>query len=235
VQSSTQNKRILLVDDDVDLCCLIKEFLAVNGFTVESAHDGSRGLALALQGDFALVLLDVMIPVLDGFEVLRQLRRQSMTPVIMLTARTEERDRITGLDTGADDYLPKPYGPEELLARIRAVLRRAGHITGIKGTTTEIADIRVNTATRQTWNRGTPVELTSTEFDIFDLLIRSATRVISRDQLSAVLHQRPLSPYDRSLDVHVSHLRKKIEGGGVVIRTVRGVGYVLSAEMEGRS
>ena len=232
MNNAPENNRILLIDDDVDLCSLIGEFFAEHGFTVQSVHDGGRGLALAFEGDFALVLLDVMMPVLDGFEVLRQLRRRSMIPVIMLTARTEERDRIAGLDSGADDYLPKPFGPEELLARIRAVLRRAGRITNIKDTMTEFADIRVNTATRQVWNRGMLLELTSTEFEILDFLVRSATRVISRDQLSAVLHQRPMSPYDRSLDVHISHLRKKIEGGGVVIRTVRGVGYVLSGEME---
>jgi two-component system, OmpR family, response regulator CpxR len=232
VQNTSENNRLLLIDDDVDLCSLISEFFVEHGFTVESVHDGGQGLALAFEGDFALVLLDVMMPVLDGFEVLRQLRRRSMIPIIMLTARIEERDRITGLDACADDYLPKPFGPEELLARIRAVLRRAGHITNSKDTTTEVAEICVNATTRQVWNRGKPVELTSTEFEILDLLIRSATRVISRDQLSAVLHQRPLSPYDRSLDVHISHLRKKIEGGGVVIRTVRGVGYLLSVEME---
>jgi two-component system, OmpR family, response regulator CpxR len=232
VQNNAKHKRILLVDDDVALCGLIMEFFAEKGFSVESVHDGRCGLAKAIEGDFALILLDVMMPVLDGFEVLQQIRRRSMIPVIMLTARTEERDRIAGLDAGADDYLPKPFGPEELLARIRAVMRRAGHATAPKGAMTEVAALRVNSGTRQVWNYGLPVELTSTEFEILDLLARSATRVISRDQLSAVLHQKPLSPYDRSLDVHISHLRKKIEGGGVVIKTVRGVGYVLSAEIE---
>jgi two-component system, OmpR family, response regulator CpxR len=232
VAITVDNKRILLVDDDADLCSLVREFFAERGFTVESVHDGGRGLALAVEGGFSLVLLDVMMPVLDGFEVLRQLRRRSAIPVIMLTARTEERDRITGLNAGADDYLPKPFGPEELLARIRAVMRRAGHNAPSEGIATEVGDLRVNSATRQAWSRGMSVELTSTEFEILDLLVRSATRVISRDQLSAVLHQRPSSPFDRSLDVHISHVRKKIEGAGVVIRTVRGVGYVLSAEME---
>jgi len=232
VRNHAVSKRVLLVDDDVDLCCLVREFIAENDFAVESVHDGGRGLALALEGDFDLVLLDVMMPVLDGFEVLRQLRRRSMIPVIMLTARVEERDRITGLNAGADDYLPKPFSPQELLARCRAVMRRTGHSTATFHMATEVANISVNTATRQVWNRGVPVELTATEFEILDLLARSATRVISRDELSAVLHQRPLSPNDRSLDVHISHLRKKIEGGGVVIKTIRGVGYLLSAEMQ---
>lgn len=230
--TTAEEKRILLVDDDVDLCCLIRDFFAENNLAVEEAHDGGRGLARALEGEFDLVLLDVMMPVLDGFEVLRQLRRRSLIPVIMLTARTDQQDRVTGLNAGADDYLPKPFGPEELLARIRAVMRRAGHPTAPMDPATEIAEIRVNSAIRQVWCRGLPVDLTSTEFEILDLLVRSATRVISRDQLCAVLHQRPLSPFDRSLDVHVSHLRKKIEGGGVTIKTIRGVGYVLSPDLE---
>lgn len=229
---SDEGKRILLVDDDVDLCSLVGDFLGENGFALEVVHDGSRGLARALEGNLDLMILDVMLPVLDGFEVLRQLRRRSLIPVIMLTARTDQQDRVRGLDSGADDYLPKPFGPEELLARMRAVMRRAGQAATLKDSMVEVADIRVDSATRQVRSRGSPLDLTSTEFDILDFLVRSAGRVVSRDELCAVLYQRPSSPFERSLDVHVSHLRKKIEGGGVVIRTVRGVGYLLSTDSE---
>ena len=224
----SEPKPILLVDDDVSLCDLMIDFFAENGITLEAVHDGGRGLARALESSFGLIILDAMLPVLDGFEVLRQLRRRTSVPVIMLTARTEQRDRIAGLDAGADDYLPKPFGPDELLARIRAVLRRAGHTSAAKPDVVTVGDLRVNPQTRQVWSRDQPVELTSTEFDILDFLMRSAGRAISRDELSAVLYQRPSTPFERALDVHVSHLRKKIEGAGVLIRTVRGVGYLLT-------
>jgi two-component system response regulator CpxR len=228
IQSDHENKPILLVDDDVDLCELMTDFFAEHGITLEAVHDGGRGLARAMEGSFALIILDVMLPVLDGFEVLRQLRRRTSVPVIMLTARTEQRDRIAGLDAGADDYLPKPFGPDELLARIRAVLRRAGQPQPAKPEVITLGDLRVNPSSREVWARDRAVEMTSTEFDILDCLVRSSGRIISRDELSAVLYQRPSTPFERALDVHVSHLRKKIEGAGVAIRTVRGVGYVLT-------
>jgi two-component system, OmpR family, response regulator CpxR len=219
---------ILLVDDDAELCALMLTFFSQHGFRVESAYDGRRGLARALEGGFDLILLDVMLPGLDGFEVLHQLRRRSAVPVIMLTARTEQADRITGLNTGADDYLPKPFGPEELLARIRAVLRRTSQPGRLRPEALEIGGIRLELTTRQVWRGETRVELTSIEFEILDLLMRSAGRAVSRDELSAVLYQREMSPYERSIDVHVSHLRKKLENGGrAVIRTVRGVGYLF--------
>jgi len=157
--------------------------------------------------------------------VLRQLRKRSDTPVIMLTARTAESDRVSGLNAGADDYLPKPFGPEELLARIRAVLRRVEK-TGRPLETIEAAGLKLNPLSRQVWRDGQPIELTSLEFDILELLVRSAGRIVSRDELTSAVHQRPSTPYERSLDVHISHLRKKIENGNqVLIRTVRGVGY----------
>jgi two-component system response regulator CpxR len=208
------------------------EFFARYGMRVESASDGTRGLARAFSGEHDLVILDVMMPGLDGFEVLRQLRRRSQIPVIMLTARTTQADRIQGLETGADDYLPKPFGPEELLARIRAVLRRAGRLQTPEPLTREVTGVRVSASTREAWSDGEPVELTSIEFDILDYLVRSAGRVVSRDELAALLHQRDASPYERSLDVHISHIRAKLGARRDAIRTVRGVGYMFCLEPE---
>jgi len=225
---------LLLIDDDVELCSLMADFFAQHHLSLEAVHDGCRGLARAIEGGFSLVILDVMLPVLDGFEVLRQLRRRSQVPVLMLTARTGQRDRIAGLETGADDYLPKPFGPEELLARIRAILRRAGRPIPQKATILEAGPIRLNSQSREVWRDDERIELTSIEFDIIDFLIRSAGRVVSRDELSAVLYQRESTPYERSLDVHISHLRKKLDRPErQLIRTVRGVGYLLTPGSEG--
>jgi two-component system, OmpR family, response regulator CpxR len=176
------------------------------------------------------VILDVMMPGLDGFQILQQLRRRNQVPVIMLTARTAQQDRIAGLEGGADDYLPKPFGPDELLARIRAVLRRT-RLMPAPQSDVEVNGIRLNPAKREVWRAGARVEVTSAEFDVLDVLICSAGRVVSRDQLAAVLYQREATPFERSVDVHVSHLRKKLEReDGELIRTVRGVGYLFCAE-----
>jgi two-component system response regulator CpxR len=222
----------LLVDDDAELCALMKDFFSEHGLALEAVHDGRAGLARAFDADVDLIILDVMLPVLDGFAVLAQIRRRSAAPVIMLTARTEQQDRVAGLDAGADDYLPKPFGPEELLARIRAVLRRSGH-AGTKPQIVEAGGIRINSRSREVWRDDEPLELTSIEFDVLDVLIRAAGRVVSRDELTAALYQREATPYERSLDVHISHLRKKLEQGGrALIRTVRGVGYLFSPGSE---
>jgi two-component system response regulator CpxR len=227
---------LLLVDDDVELCALMVTFFSQHGFQAESVYDGRRGLARALKGGFDLILLDVMLPGLSGFDVLHQLRRRSDVPVIMLTARTEPSDRVKGLDTGADDYLPKPFGPEELLARIRAVLRRTTHSGRPRPETLDIGGIRLDSATRHVWRGTTRLELTSIEFEILNLLMRSAGRIVSRDEMATVLYQREATPYERSIDVHVSHLRKKLEHPGPsVIRTVRGVGYLFCADAEQKS
>jgi two-component system, OmpR family, response regulator CpxR len=225
--------QILLVDDDSELCSLMVDFFSQHEFELQAVHDGRGGLARALEPGFDLIILDVMLPVLDGFEVLAQIRRRSSVPVIMLTARTEQRDRIAGLDAGADDYLPKPFGPEELLARIRAVLRRSGRAIGAKPQVVEAGGVRLNSQTREVWRDNEPIDLTSIEFDILDLLARSSGRIVSRDELAAALYQRETTPYERSLDVHMSHLRKKLEGSGrPLIRTVRGVGYLFSPGSE---
>jgi two-component system response regulator CpxR len=229
----SRRKSLLLIDDDAGLCSLMVDFFTLEGFDVETAHDGRTGLAQALEGRFDLILLDVMMPVLDGFEVLAQLRRRSKTPVIMLTARTSQEDRIAGLDSGADDYLPKPFGPAELLARIRAVLRRAAPSSAGPNSVVEAGPIRLDANRREVWVEGERVPVTSIEFEILDFLVRSAGRVVSRDELTAVLYQREASPFDRSLDVHVSHLRRKIESDTrKLIRTVRGVGYLFAVSGE---
>jgi two-component system, OmpR family, response regulator CpxR len=222
---------VLLIDDDVELCDLMREFFAPRGIAVEAAHDGRRGLARALAGEHDMILLDVMLPGLEGFEVLRQVRRRSNVPIIMLTARTARADRVAGLDAGADDYLPKPFEPEELVARIRAVLRRAGRPAAGANEALEVNGVRLVPGTREVWCDGIPVEITTTEFDILELMLRSAGRIISRNEMSAAVYRRPVSAKDRSLDVHVSHLRKKLGPLGALIRTIRGVGYLFCAEV----
>ncbi len=223
------SRSILLIDDDVALCSLMAEFFAEHEFRVEAAHDGASGLASAFQGKHDLVLLDVMLPVVDGFHVLQRLRQRTAMPVIMLTARGAQQDRIAGLDAGADDYIAKPFAPHELLARVRAVLRRAGATRPAAGQVV-VGDIELNTRTREVRRAKIPVTVTSFEFDILDILMRSAGNVVSRDELATVLYNREATPFERSIDVHISHLRRKLETGDrTLIRTVRGVGYLFVA------
>jgi two-component system response regulator CpxR len=232
-ERSPSDRSILIVEDDTELCSLMSDFLSPHGFHLEAVHDGRQGLARALEGDFDLVILDVMLPVLDGFELLRIMRKRSAIPVIMLTARTSQDDRITGLNAGADDYLPKPFGPEELLARIRAVLRRVAKAEMAEARTISSGGIELNPRTREVWRQGESVEVTTIEFDILEFLMRSAGRAVSRDELTAILYQRESTPYERSLDVHISHLRKKLEGGDrTMIQTVRGVGYLFASRID---
>lgn len=233
--SAESNLSVLLIDDDTELCELMEEFLGSRGIRIDAIHDGRKGLAQAFDRVYDLVLLDVMLPGLDGFELLRQVRRRSDVPIIMLTARTAKDDRVMGLEAGADDYLPKPFDPDELVARIRAVLRRSGRFPAPGVEILEVNGVGLSPGTRQVWSDGKTVDLTTIEFDILDLIIRSAGRVVSRHELAAAIHQRPASPLDRSLDVHVSHLRKKLGRLGAVIRTVRGVGYLFRAELHERN
>jgi two-component system response regulator CpxR len=220
---------LLLVDDDVELCGMMKEFFAGLGHRLDSAHNGREGLACALRGSYDLLILDVMLPEIDGFTVLQQLRRSKILPVIMLTARVHREDRILGLNMGADDYLPKPFDPDELMARIQAVLRRTSADLRQGESTLNAGRIRIDLSTREVWSAGTPVELTSMEFDLLELLMRSKGSVVSREDITARLFEREATPYDRFLDVHISHLRKKLRGGRSLIRAIRGVGYVLTA------
>lgn len=223
---------ILLIDDDVELCGLMQKFFARHGMRVEVVHNSQRGLARALAGGHDLVLLDVMMPDLDGFELLAQVRRWSQIPVIMLTARTAQADRILGLNAGADDYLPKPFGPEELLARIRAVLRRMDSTRQSELESVVVGPIRLIPGAREVLCEGRVLGLTSIEFDVLEQLVRSAGRVLSRDTLMIALYQRRATPFDRSIDVHISHIRKKLNRHGDRIRTVRGVGYLFSSGTE---
>lgn len=222
------NLSLLLIDDDTELASLIGEFFSTRNLQLTMVHNGEEGLKRAVDGGFDLILLDVMMPRLDGFEVLRQIRRRSAVPVIMLTARTESGDRVTGLNSGADDYLPKPFSPDELLARIHAVLRRAGRASALKLETLEANGVRLNPGNREVFCDASPVDVTSIEYDILEVLVRSAGRVVSRDDLARYLYNRQANPLERALDVHVSHLRRKLEQGRTLIRTVRGVGYLFS-------
>jgi len=230
MESAEQQKQLslLLVDDDAELCGMMKEFFVEAGHRLDCAYNGQDGLSNALNGIYDLMILDVMLPIVDGFAVLQQLRKRKDLPVIMLTARVQQQDRIHGLNTGADDYLPKPFDPDELLARVRAVLRRTDATRWKDSLVVSIGDTRVNASTREVWCAGAPVELTAMEFDLLEMLMRSAGRVVAREEITVALFERSATPYDRFLDVHISHLRKKLEGGKSLIRTVRGVGYVFT-------
>lgn len=220
---------ILLVDDDVELCALMKEYFDRNGYRLDCVYNGRDGLAHAMDEKHQLIILDGMLPALDGFEVLRQLRKRSSVPVIMLTARTREQDRITGLDSGADDYLPKPFSPDELLARIRAVMRRYTSASLSEPKLLRAGPLELDEVTQVVRRSGEIIALTETEFQILELLMRTPGRVVSRDQITAALYQRESNPFERSLDVHVSHLRKKLEENGPpLIRSVRGSGYFIA-------
>jgi two-component system response regulator CpxR len=223
---------ILLVDDDEELCELLQEFFARRNIRQETANDGRRGLARALSGGHDLLLLDVMMPGLDGFELLRLVRRQSQVPVIMLTARTTQADRVAGLDAGADDYLPKPFGTEELMARIRAVLRRTARAPR-ESEVLEVGRVKLMPKAREVVADGTSIAVTTVEYDILEFLVYSAGRVVSRDELTAALYQRRATKFDRTLDMHICNLRKKLGEHGDLIRTVRGVGYLCRVDPDG--
>jgi two-component system response regulator CpxR len=224
--------RILVVDDDVELCELLEQYLSSQGFQIDAVHDGSAGVERALSGIYSLVVLDVMLPGIRGFEVLRQIRAKSTLPVIMLTAHGDDIDRIVGLEIGADDYLPKPYNPRELAARINAVLRRTAASSAkdvLTPVTILLDDVRLDTRARTARHNTRDVELTSAEFELLAMFFRSPGQVLSRDDLVKSALGRDLEPSDRSLDVHVSNLRKKLgpcPDGTERIRAIRNVGYV---------
>jgi two-component system response regulator CpxR len=222
--------RVLIVDDDVELCDLVSEYLRNEGFEVEAVNDGDTGLKRALSGEHVLIVLDVMLPAMNGLDVLRHLRAQSQIPVVILTARGDDVDRIVGLEIGADDYLPKPFNPRELLARVRAILRRSHPQPG-QQERISVGDVVLDPAARTVRRSGEAVELTSVEFAMLEALMRGAGQVVTREQLSEQVLDRKLMPYDRSVDVHVSKLRKKLgdeQGGGERIKSIRGVGYIYT-------
>ncbi len=212
-----------MIDDDVELCALLSEFLQREGYTVQCEHEGRRGLDQAIQSNSDLVILDVMLPGLDGFEILKRLRTHSRVPVLMLTARGEDVDRIVGLELGADDYLAKPFNPRELSARIKAILRRTESKPN-RGRV-EVNGVLLDPVSREVLVDSRPIELTTLEFDILEQLMRAAGTVVSRDDLMESLYNRKSTPFDRSIDMHVSHLRKKLEGSRPGIKTIRGAGY----------
>ena len=224
---------ILIIDDDVALCELVTEYLQPLGFDIESVHRGDAGVEQALTGNYSLVVLDVMLPGLNGFEVLRRIRAESKVPVLMLTARGDDVDRIVGLEIGADDYLPKPFNPRELTARIRAILRRASSDENAVGSArvVKVGDVELDSGTRVVSRGGENVELTAVEFDLLERLLRVAGRIVTREELSQQVLGRSSSPFDRSIDMHVSNLRKKLGhrlGENERIKTIRGVGYIYA-------
>ena len=227
--------RLLLIDDDEQLCDLLRRYLESMGFAVDAAHTGPDGLDRALAGQYHAVILDVMLPGLDGFEVLKRLRSKSEVPILMLTARGDEPDRVVGLEIGADDYLPKTSSPRELLARVRAVLRRAARPPASTDEAPEpeivVGPLRLNPATRLALLRDRPLRLTSLEFELLLVLARSPGRVRTREQLLNAMTDRDYDVFDRSIDMHISILRRKLGDDARAprfIKTVWGVGYVLT-------
>jgi two-component system response regulator CpxR len=227
--------RVLIVDDDVELCRLLAERLSTEGFAIETAHDGPRGLERALSGEHALVVLDLMLPGIGGLDVLRRVRSQSPVPVLILTARGEDIDRILGLEIGADDYVPKPFNPRELLARIRAILRRTTP-SATSSVPLVVGDLRLDPAAREVRLNDKPVDLTGVEFELLETLLRAAGRVLTREQLTESVLGRKLGPFDRVIDVHVSHVRRKLgpAQGGERIKAVRGSGYLFVVRPEAK-
>ncbi|MGA2336778.1 MAG: response regulator transcription factor [Terriglobales bacterium] len=223
---------VLVVDDDVELCGLVQEYLTAEGFSLKAVHDGEQGLQQALSNEYALVVLDVMLPGINGFEVLRRIRSVSKIPVLLLTARGEDVDRIVGLEIGADDYLPKPFNPRELVARIRAILRRTKRVTAdVVPEMLSVGDVELDPATRSVQRAGQPVDLTSVEFNLLEVLLREAGRVVTRERLVNAVLSRKFMPFDRSIDMHVSKVRRKLgdsEEDGDHIKTIRGVGYMFA-------
>jgi DNA-binding response OmpR family regulator len=220
---------LLIVDDDVELCALLIERLAEDGFDLSAVHNGIDGLELASNGSYSLVILDVMLPRMGGIDVLKQLRARSSVPVLMLTARGDDIDRIIGLEVGADDYLPKPFNPRELVARIKAVLRRMDERrTGLEKFTA--GDLLIDTSLREAYVGDRSLQLTTIEFALLEVLVRNPGRALSREYLTDIALGRRLGAFDRTIDVHISNLRRKLdEHRGIQrIKTIRGSGYLLA-------
>ncbi len=224
--------KVLIIDDDEELCELVSEYLGVEGFETSVVNDGASGLAAARSGKYDMAILDVMLPKMNGFEVLKHLRTDSKLPVLMLTARGDDMERIVGLESGADDYLPKPFNPRELVARLRAIMRRVNDDGSEKGSDKiQVEDIELSEASRSAKLNGEEVILTSVEFDLLRHLLLEAGKIIKKEDLSIRVLDRELSPFDRSLDMHISNLRKKLglrEDGTDRIKTVRSVGYIYT-------
>lgn len=227
--------KVLLVDDDIELSSMLREYIEQEGFEADAVSDGEAGVAAALSGDYAIVVLDVMMPRVGGIEALRRIRTQSRIPVLMLTAKGDDVDRIIGLELGADDYVPKPCTPRELVARLRAILRRTQDVTPVEtaGGPLLVGALLMWPQMRRAQWHGYPLELTSTEYNLLEVLARNAGRVVSKVELSEQGLGRPLARFDRSIDVHLSSIRHKLGSrpdGRSWIETVRGLGYQMIRE-----
>ncbi|OPX56576.1 two-component system, OmpR family, response regulator CpxR [Oceanospirillum multiglobuliferum] len=230
------SENILLVDDDIELCALLKDYLQAEGYQIEVAHNAHQALErLQGNGNLSLMILDIMMPGISGLELLQQIRPRYPLPIIMLTGRGDEVDRIIGLEMGADDYLSKPCNPRELLARIRAIFRRANPQTSLEGTLQDQVlrynGIELNPATREVRVQGQLIELTSAEFNALGYLMQHSGRVLSKEQLTRWVLHREFTLYDRAIDVHISRVRQKLgqalENPAEIIKTVRGQGYIF--------
>ncbi len=226
---------LLVVDDDRDLCQLVVEYLGAEGFALSAVHTGAEGERAAIAGGFELVVLDVMLPDRKGFDVLREIRKHTTTPVLMLTAKGDDFDRIFGLELGADDYLAKPFNPRELVARIAAVLRRSGWQAQAADSgrppVVHSGDLELDMAARTLMREGAEIKLTSAEFDLLRVFLERRGKVLTRDALVEQVLDRKFSPFDRSIDLHVSNLRRKLgpqKDGKERIRSVRGSGYLYA-------
>jgi DNA-binding response OmpR family regulator len=219
---------ILIIDDDKELCALLADFLKLEGFQTQAQHDGAEAVDHCRSNHYDAIILDIMLPGMQGLDVLRHLREFSRTPVLMLTARGEDTDRIVGLEMGADDYLPKPCNPRELAARLRAILRR--YEAPVESPSSEhisVGSTQINTTNRSATYNGENLKLTSAEFNVLHILLSQAGHVVDKDSISQQALGRSLSAYDRSVDVHVSKIRRKFSalGGENLIVSVRGIGY----------
>ena len=227
------SERVLLVDDDVELVELLRDYLEREGFAVSAAHDGAAGVSAALSLRHDIAVLDIMMPGMSGIEVLARIRAKSSIPVIMLTARGDDTDRIAGLELGADDYVPKPCTPRELTARIRAILKRTGAAAATPASPIVVGTLTVFPAQRRAERKGVPLDLTSTEFNLLEVLARNAGQPVSKTDLSQEALGRPLTRFDRSIDVHISSIRQKLGNladGRSCIQTVIRRGYQLIVE-----
>ena len=226
--------RLLVVDDDSELCSLVTKYLTIEGFQVDTVNDGKQGIRRSLSGEYALIILDIMLPGINGFDVLRQIRIKSQVPVLMLSAHTEDTKRIVSLEIGADDYLSKPFNPHELVARIRAILRRSQpqyqqDKENPSYPLLTVGDIELDKNTWKIKKGGNLLDLTALEFNLLETLLKESGNVVTREILFKTVLDRELDPFDRSLDTHVSNLRKKLGShidGDERIKTVRGVGYI---------
>lgn len=236
-QKELSADRVLVIDDDAELCRLVTRYLVREGFHLDSVNSGVQGVERALSGRYSLIVLDVMMPGMNGFDVLRRIRADSRLPVLMLTAKGDALDRVLGLELGADDYLPKPFNPQELAARIRAILRRAqpemvdaGHASSVP---IVVGDIEMHLSARVVRRREEVLNLTTVEFDLLEVLLRAAGQVVAREKLTRDVLGREFSPFDRSIDTHICNLRKKIgllDDGTERIKGVRGMGYLYAVQ-----